>query len=102
MKIKVLKYAMIWTGLACGAVALASENWLAFAMPIYAFALVPFLELFTKPDAVNMSKTEMEIARNDRAYDYMLYILVLAQYALLVWFCISVSSNLMRAISSSR
>ena len=92
MKIRALKYGMIWTGLGFGLVSLLSNNWMAYLMPMYAFGLVPFLELFMKPDAENMSKTELELARNDRLYDFMIYAMVPVQWALLVLFLFSVSA----------
>lgn len=53
---------------------------------IYAWLLVPVLELFIHPDPRNMSATEEELAKADRRYDYLLYIIVILQYAALFQF----------------
>ncbi|MEM7037909.1 MAG: alkane 1-monooxygenase, partial [Bacteroidota bacterium] len=91
MHIRALKYGMIWTGIGFGLLSLIADNWLAYSMPIYTFALVPFIELFLKPDKENMNKTELEIARADKLYDWMLYLMVPVQYTMLVIFVIMVS-----------
>lgn len=47
---------------------------------LYAWVIIPFLELLIKPDPSNLSKAEEELAKHNRWYDYMLYLIVPLQY----------------------
>jgi alkane 1-monooxygenase len=64
-------------------------GFLTFAPVIYAFGIIPLIELFLKPETSNLSAAEEEVAKADKTYDYILYIIVPAQYALLILFLIS-------------
>ena len=57
--------------------------WLPLA---FAWVFVPLLELFVKSDAGNMTAAEEELARNEKSYDIVLYIVVLLQYLALFEF----------------
>jgi alkane 1-monooxygenase len=46
---------------------------------IFSWVFIPTIELFLKPDPVNFSKAEEEIAKADKTYDYLLYLVVLLQ-----------------------
>lgn len=56
---------------------------------LYAWILIPMVELLITPNETNMSAAEEELARNDRSYDYMLYLIVLFQFAALAYFLVS-------------
>ncbi len=47
---------------------------------VYAWVLIPVLELVLRPDEGNMSAAEQELARNDRFYDLLLWMVVPFQY----------------------
>ena len=47
---------------------------------LYAFFLVPFLELFIKADPNNLDEVEEALAKKNKVYDYILYAAVLMQY----------------------
>jgi alkane 1-monooxygenase len=55
-------------------------------IPVYAFVFVPLVELLLRPNPENLSATEEEMRKNDRLYDYILYIVVLAQVIALIFF----------------
>jgi alkane 1-monooxygenase len=59
------------------------EIWLPL---LYAWVIVPLLELFIKPDSRNMSATEEDLAKSDKTYDILLYVIVILQYAALCRF----------------
>jgi alkane 1-monooxygenase len=66
--------------------------WLAM---IFSWVFIPTIELFLKPDPINLSKAEEEIAKADKTYDYLLYLVVLLQVPSLFIFLQSfVGSNL--------
>jgi alkane 1-monooxygenase len=60
---------------------------------MYAWTLIPIVELFMRPNAKNMSAAEEEIAKKDRLYDYMLYLIVAAQFAALAFFLFSMKQD---------
>lgn len=53
---------------------------------IYTFVFVPILELLIKPNVNNMSLAEEELAKDDRGYDYLLYLVVFIQLPTLFFY----------------
>ena len=53
---------------------------------LYAWVLIPGLELILKPQEKNMDTTEEELAKEDPLYDWMLYIAVVMLYPMLYLF----------------
>lgn len=90
LKVNILKYC---TPLFVYLLALISFNsngintWLAV---IYAFVIIPLIELFLPPDAKNMEAAEEEIAKKNRLYDFILYIVVALQLPTLMYFLIQI------------
>lgn len=64
----------------------SGNGWITYLPLLYAFGLIPLLELVLPPDARNMSEAEEAIAKNDRLYDWFLYLIVPLQYLALYWF----------------
>jgi alkane 1-monooxygenase len=60
---------------------------------IYAWIVIPGLELFIKPDPSNLSEAEEEVARMDKVYDYILYLIVLLQVPTLFYFLYSMQDE---------
>ena len=56
---------------------------------IYAWVIIPVLELFLKPDPSNMTAAEEEVARKSKIYDLILYLIVLLQIPTLFYFLYS-------------
>ncbi|MCX2745925.1 alkane 1-monooxygenase [Mangrovivirga sp. M17] len=56
---------------------------------IFAFVVIPILELLFKPDPENITETEEEIRKKDVRYDIMVYSMVPVQYAVLILFLIN-------------
>ena len=56
--------AFTHTGISC---------WLVL---IYSWVFIPLAELFIQPSTKNMSDAEEELSKNDRVYDYLLYLIV--------------------------
>ncbi len=81
----VLVYVMAW-------IAFSERGWLTWAPMIYAWILLPLLELFIKPDERNLEEAEEELAKKDRVYDYLLYIIVILQYVALYRFLTVIGS----------
>lgn len=60
---------------------------------LYAWILIPLTELFITPDVKNMDAAELELAKKDRIYDYMLYLFVFLQFAALSLFLTSLKTD---------
>ncbi|MBC7867643.1 MAG: alkane 1-monooxygenase [Gloeobacteraceae cyanobacterium ES-bin-316] len=73
--------------------AFSFSGWITWAPLIYAWVLLPTAELFLRPDTKNLSAAEEELAKANRWYDYMLYIIVPLQYAALFFFLFSLQQN---------
>lgn len=58
----------------------------SIAPVIYAFVLIPLLELTLRPDPANLSAEEEKLAKDNPAYDFMVYAMVVIQYMLLFVF----------------
>lgn len=56
---------------------------------IYAWIIIPALELFLKPSAANLSEAEEEMAKHDKMYDYILYLIVILLVPTLFYFLYS-------------
>lgn len=90
--IRALKYCVVLTTAVFGIVSFTATDWKAWSMLLYAFGLIPFLELFLKPNARNMSKVELEVARADRLYDIVIYLTLPLQYGFLIWFLLTIDN----------
>lgn len=66
-----------------------SYGWYTFLPFIYIFVGIPFFELFLKPDAVNLGKSEEKSALDNALYDIQVYMTVPIQLFTLVYFLFS-------------
>jgi alkane 1-monooxygenase len=78
---RALKYGMVYIMPTLFAVGIHFGGWLTFGPLLFAFGLIPLLELLFEPDARNMDAVELEMRRNDRTYDLLLYGVVPILYA---------------------
>ena len=69
--------------------AFMGHGWICFAPLIYAWVVIPALELFLKPDHSNLSQAEEEVAKKNRMYDFILYLIVFLQIPTLFFFLYS-------------
>ncbi len=63
----------------------------SFLPLLYIFGLVPALEWLAPPDARNLSRTEEDLRKDDPLYDWVIYLAVPVQYAMVLWFLLVVS-----------
>lgn len=80
MNIKAFKYLSPIIVYVLAWLAFTQSGWLTWSPMLYAWIFLPLVELFIKPDPKNMSAAEEELAKNDRIYDYLLYIIVVLQF----------------------
>ena len=69
------------TGIAC---------WLPL---LYIFFVIPFVELLIRPDAKNLEQAEEELTKQNKIYDYLLYLAVIIQYNVLYIFLNSLQES---------
>jgi alkane 1-monooxygenase len=93
MKLRGLKYALVYITPLVVLLSIHSGNYWSFSAVIILFVVIPFLELFTNGSTNNLDKIEEEIAKNDTIYDWLLYGLVPIQYIILIYFLYQVSNE---------
>ena len=89
MQFRIFKYCSPFIVFALAWVAFNERGWLCFIPLLWAFAFIPLVELFMKPNPNNLSVAEEAIAKADKRFDYILYVVVVAQYFLLIYFLFS-------------
>ena len=93
MKWRVLKYLMAYS---IPGVVLLSFNLKgigAYIPLLYAFALVPLLELFFKPDPLNYDAQTEEMIKDDPWYDRLLQFMVPVQILVLLYFLFDLKND---------
>jgi alkane 1-monooxygenase len=91
MKLQAWKYAAPFLLYISAVQAFLSTGLVVWIPVFYAWILVPILELLMKPDPSNLSEAEAEMAKHDRVYDYLLYLVVPFQFAALALFLYQVT-----------
>jgi alkane 1-monooxygenase len=86
MNVKAFKYLSPLVIYVLAWLAFTQHGWLCWSPMLYAWVLLPAVELLIKPDESNMSAAEEELAKNDRIYDYLLYAIVALQFIALYKF----------------
>lgn len=89
MNTKVLKYLAVLQLPIVVIISFFSGGWWSWLAVFYTFGFIPIIELFISTDVKNMSKAEEEIAKKDKMYDYLVYMIVPLQYSLLGLFLYS-------------
>jgi alkane 1-monooxygenase len=80
---RVLKYILAFVSPVITCISFDFSGAMAFIPVIYAFALIPSLELLIKPDHSNISETEEKQFENSKLFDVFLYLMVPIQFILL-------------------
>jgi alkane 1-monooxygenase len=70
-----------------------ANGWTIGLPLLFAWVLIPVLELCFKPNAGNLTEAEEAIARQDKSYDILLYIVVICQYYALITFLFSLKND---------
>ena len=93
MRLRFLKYLLPFV-IFWGAIhSFHSRGWVIGIPLLFAWVIIPFLELLFKPNAKNMTEAEEELARHDKSYDILLYFVVIFQYFALVSFLVSLKQE---------
>ena len=95
MSIRAIKYVspfLIYVG---AFRAFTITGWQIWLPLFYAWIFIPLIELMLKPNNRNMGIAEEELAKADKTYDFILYTIVLFQYAALGLFLYAMSHDKM-------
>ena len=98
MNIRSIKFGAPFSIFLLAYFAFTNHGWIIASPLLYAFAFMPIVELLINPKEKNMSEAEEQVAKEDRLYDIWLYLMVLFQYAALVFFLISLQDTTLTTI----
>ena len=73
--------------------AFTQVGWICFLPLVYTFGCIPLAELLLPPSEKNLTAAEAEMVKADKGYDYLLYAVVLLQYASLILCLISLTQS---------
>lgn len=93
MKASDLKYLLAYTVPMAGFISLFYNGLASWTAVIYAFVLIPFIELFVNQSEYNFSKDEEENRIANPLFDFLLYLNIPIIFALLYFFLSVVSSS---------
>lgn len=69
------------------------NGWITWSPMLYAWVLMPLVELFISPDNKNLTAAEEELVKKDSVYDWLLYIIVILQFGALFLFLNSMKTG---------
>jgi len=90
---KDLKYLAAFTIPIIALLSINLKGLWSFATPLYAFVLIPILELMFSVDDKNLKKTEAEIKQKNLLFDWLLYFNLPIVFGVLIYSLISITSN---------
>ena len=77
MHIRAIKYALPFIIYFAAFRSFTITGWMVWIPLIWAWILIPLVELFARPSEKNLDAAEEEMAKSDRIYDIFLYLLFL-------------------------
>lgn len=86
MRVRAFKYIIPFIFFLGALRSFHSTGWVVWTPMIIAWVIIPLLELLLKPDPVNLSSAEEEMARKNKIYDFFLYGVLILQYTALYEF----------------
>ncbi len=95
MQLRFLKFFIPFTLFAGSIRSFHSHGWVIWLPVFFAWLFIPLLEVFIKPDPGNMSAAEEQLAKKNRGYDIVLYLVVAVQYFSLYEFLTSMKYDML-------
>ncbi|MFY8128233.1 MAG: alkane 1-monooxygenase [Chitinophagaceae bacterium] len=83
---RLLKYFSAVSFYILAYISFTSQGFICYLTLIYAWILIPALELIIPPNLKNLEKAEEDLAKQNPWYDYVLYVIVLLQLPILFFF----------------
>lgn len=91
--VRIFKYVAPFSLFFLAYLSFNSSGWYCWIPLIYIFVLVPLAELFISPDPTNLDAAEEQLAKANRIYDFILWLIVPAQFVLLYIFLKTLDAN---------
>lgn len=91
MRIRALRYCVTFIPLVWACVGLLGHGIWCWALPLHAFGVIPLAELIRGPYKDALTDEEEQAALEDPIYDWLIYVLVPLQWALLILFLFRIS-----------
>jgi alkane 1-monooxygenase len=88
-----LKYMSVLVLPILAYVSFTSYGWVTYLPVIYAFAIIPLMELFFKADPTNLSNTEEDLRKVNPVYDWQIYLMVPVQVVFVYLFLQSIGEQ---------
>lgn len=85
MNLKPLRYTFVLSGVVFGLISLTFHGIWTFALPIYAYIVIPILEQIIPATGRNLNEDEEADELKNPMYDYVLYAMVPILYAFLIY-----------------
>ncbi|MCY7293555.1 MAG: alkane 1-monooxygenase [Ferruginibacter sp.] len=95
---KYIKYLNPIVLYALAIISFTNTGLLCWLVLIYSWVFVPLLELFINPNTKNLTAAEEELSKNDKLFDYMLYLIVFLQIPTLFFFFYSFTNSTLNTI----
>lgn len=90
MRWRALGYGWAFIGIGLGAAAMLGRGLWCWSFPLFAFVVIPTVELLSRPDASRLTDEEAWAALQEPLYDVLVYLIVPLQWTLLVLFLLRV------------
>ncbi len=90
--VKAYKYLASFTLPLVVAFSFSIHGWLTFSTLIYAFVLIPGVEMLVGTNPSNITALQREAMRKDPLFDFFIYLTVPVQVACLIWFLFEMKS----------
>ncbi len=90
---KDLKYLLAYSIPLVAILSIYLKGYFVFLTPIYAFGIIPLLELILPQDPSNLSEDDRTEKLKRPIFDWMLYFNVLIVYGILIYTLVDISSN---------
>lgn len=68
-------------------------SWWSFGPVLFAFGCIPLAELFFTPNVQNLSKAQSEMMKDDKAYDFLLYLVLPVIYGCIALFLVTIAKG---------
>ncbi len=92
MKMRALKYLLVYTLPLSVFLSFIREGWQTFMPVIYGFVIVPLLELLLGSDPSNLERAEQDMVKKDVVYDILVWLIVPVQCGFLAWYLFNIQT----------
>jgi len=93
MQVRFLKYLIPFTIFVGSIRSFNTNGWTIWLPILFAWLFIPLMEIFIRPNPSNMSASEEELAKKNKGYDILIYLVVVVQYFALYQFLDSMKND---------